>query len=117
MRLYSRWNPTSLKWDYYQALGNLRAGVFADTPRLPRGHRFGLTPDEATRRLPSSATPAGAGDFPRGMIASHKSSLGAMPLDVGTVTRVAMWGGAAWAVWNFLLTPAQKSKAKKAIGA
>lgn len=115
MKIYSRWNPRSLKYDYFQAMGDLRAGVFADTPRLPAGHKFGLTPEEATRVIPPGARPIGTGDFPRGMIAGRNSSLGSFG-DAGTLVRMAMYGGIGWLAWKFVMSPGQKRATKKAIG-
>ena len=103
MRMYSVWDPRKLAWDYYQAQGQLRAGVFADEPKLSGGHRLGLTPEEASRPLPAGAVLVGSGNMPRGMVASHNpGALGIFGLEGDTLFRVALFGALGYVAYRYL---------------
>ena len=102
-RLYSVWDPRTLAWDYYQAAGQMRAGVFADEPKLPAGHRIGLTPEEAARPLPVGSVRVGSGPTPKGMIATrNRSALGFFGLEGDTLVRVAVVGALGYLAYRYL---------------
>lgn len=105
-RLYSVWNPTSLSWDYYQAPGELRAGVFAEDARLSGGFKIGMTVEEAARPLPVGATLVGRGAEARGMVATRNGGrpLGIFGLEGDTLFRVALFAGGAYLAWRYMET-------------
>lgn len=104
---YSRWDPASGVWTYYDApepLPNLNDDL--PTPELVAASRIGVPSIEAGRPLPSGATRVGQGEFAQGMIAPVESSrlitrtgpLGAVQFDIqwkgiviGAVLGYALW--------------------------
>ena len=112
MTTHSVWNPQSLKYDYYQAQGALRDGVFAPAPKSRANHRLGITVDEAAGSLPISAKPVGSGDVPYGLISERRSALGSIGLSLDPV-RLAIYAGIGWAVWKFVLTRANGARSKR----
>ncbi len=111
MRRYSVWNPSAGVWDYYQAQGDLRAGVFAPPARMGSAHRLGMSPEEAERTLPVGATLVGRGPQAVGMVAGRKP-LGFLGLEGSTLFRMAVIGGIGYAVWKYALSPERKKKAR-----
>lgn len=95
---HSTWNPSTLQWDYYSAVGgaNLRAGVIATAPRIPR-RPLGVAPEDAARPLPSSARPVGSGKYPRGLVARK----GLSGVDLGGVHPVLV-AAAAYVIYRVL---------------
>jgi hypothetical protein len=94
---YSTWNPRTLNWDYWRAMGDtgLRAGVIAKPPRLST-RKLGLAPEEATRRLPAGAKRIGSGDVARGQVAG--TGLGA----VGSGIHPLWLLGGAYLVYRYV---------------
>lgn len=69
---YSVWNDIAQRYDYYEAPGTLRDGVFAPPAQLSGGHDLGIAADQAARALPTSASLVGHGQFAQGLIAARK---------------------------------------------
>jgi hypothetical protein len=97
VKTYSTWNESKGAWDYYQAQGDLRAGVFAEDAPRRIGHRLGLTPEEAARSLPASARHVGSGPTAQGMVASRNGGLGAFEI---TPLTLIVGAGIAWLAWK-----------------
>jgi hypothetical protein len=112
---YSVWNPNHAGFDYYEGEADLREGVIAPTPSLPSGGRLGLTPEQASRRLPSGAKFIGKGQTPMGMIATRNGGSAAMGdflgLETGTLFKAALLVGGGWYIWTRVLSPTQRRKA------
>ena len=92
--LYSVWNSGAQRYDYYQAPGQLRDGVFAPNAQLSGGGELGLAPDDAARPLPAGATLVGHGELAQGVIASRKHPLGFLGIDNDSLKLAGMIGGA-----------------------
>ncbi len=92
---YSVWSPQKRGYDYYEAPGNLRAGVIAPRPSISASSVLGATVDEAARRLPSGAKYVGSGELARGMIATRNSGAALGAFDVGAVPLWAIALGVA----------------------
>lgn len=84
-RLYSKWNYSTKEYDYYQAQGDLRAGVFAEDAPRRLTTSLGLSPEEAARDLPLGARRVGSGKVAQGMVASPDRHL-----DLRTVAKVGI---------------------------
>jgi len=97
-RLFSTWNSSKNAWDYYQAQGELRSGVFAEDAPHRLAHQLGLSPNEAARLLPSSSRYVGSGLQAQGMVARKEMGL----VDLGPVVRYAVIGGVAYALWKMV---------------
>jgi len=108
--IYSVWNKDSNLYDYYEGQGALGSGVFA--PSLPRrsGHKLGLTPEEAARKLPRAARKLGSGPVAQGLVAS-KEALGFFG-DTDTLIRLAVFGLVGYLVWTRVLSPEQQTRVK-----
>lgn len=65
---YSRWDPTTGEYDYFE--GATLAGLNDDlpVPSLPAGTDIGVASVECGRPLPSGAVPVGSGELARGVI-------------------------------------------------
>jgi hypothetical protein len=112
---YSVWNPDHAGFDYYEGPANLREGVIAPTPRLPKSGTLGLTPEEASRKLPSGSKKVGKGPTARGMIATRNGGHAPMGdflgLELGTLTKGIILVGGAWLIWTKVLNPTQRRRA------
>jgi len=100
---YSVWDPHKRVYDYYEATGKLSGGMFAPTPRLPRGHKLGITPDEAAYPLPAGATLVGKGNLPVGLIASRNPrALSGIEPGNKMMTAAALLAS-AFLIWKYVL--------------
>lgn len=101
MTNYSVWNGKG--YDYYQAAGELRDGVFAAKPRLRSRGRLGVAADQAAPPLPMGATLVGKGLYPQGTIASRKSGnpLAGITFDISNweLVLIGVGGYLAWKFW------------------
>jgi hypothetical protein len=68
MVTYSRWNPSSGLYDYYEA--NQSPGMNDDlpVPSMPPAAEIGVPSTECGRPMPAGARAAGSGDVPIGLI-------------------------------------------------
>lgn len=68
MVTYSRWDPSSGEYDYFEA--DARPGRNDDlpTPRMPKATELGVPSVECGRPLPPGAMHAGSGERPVGFI-------------------------------------------------
>lgn len=69
MVTFSRWDPSSGVYDYFEA-ADLRPGLNDDlpTPSLPAGTDIGVPSTDCGRPMPRGAEPVGSGEFAVGMI-------------------------------------------------
>lgn len=113
--VYSVWNPNHVGFDYFEGEAGLREGVIAPTPALPSGGRLGLTPEEASRRLPAGAKFIGKGPAPRGMIAirngGHAPMGDFLGIELNTLVKAALLVGGGWLIWTKVLNPTQRRSA------
>jgi len=93
--LYSVWNTGARRYDYYQAVGSLRDGVFAPKASLPSGGKLGVAADRAGRPLPGGAKLVGHGDHAQGVIATRNPGLALGMVDVGVTGKALLLLGAA----------------------
>ena len=68
MVIYSRWDPSSGLYEYFEA--PQRPGMNDDLPipALPRSTEIGVPSTECGRPMPSGARAAGSGEMPVGLI-------------------------------------------------
>jgi hypothetical protein len=115
MGTYSVWNPEHAGFDYYKGPANLREGVIAPTPALPSGGQLGLTPESASRKLPSGSKLVGKGQLAQGMIATRNGGHAPMGdflgIELGTLTKGIILVGGAWLIWTKVLNPTQRRRA------
>ncbi len=89
-----------MRYDYYRGPRELRAGVFAPASAAVSTSPLGITPEQALRPLPAGTTPAGAGPFPRGLLARPRATpLSGLGDRVSPVT-VAVVGALAYYLWK-----------------
>ena len=97
---YSVWNGQ--QYDFYEAPGSLRDGVFAPSPKIRARRSLGVAPEEAATALPRGAKLVGRGSFPQGTIATcngGESPLGMLDFDSPTV-RLVTAGAAIYAIYR-----------------
>jgi hypothetical protein len=68
---YSVWNPSTKRYDYYQAQGDAR--IHAGAPPRSSTTELGATPEQAAWPLPVGAVKVGSGELPEGRIASTEA--------------------------------------------
>jgi hypothetical protein len=73
--IYSKWRPELGHYEYYETTPK-PSDVQTPTPALGYGNRLGLSPEEASWRIPFGAKKVGHGDNPKGMVALGNSSFG-----------------------------------------
>lgn len=95
---YSTFNPRTLQWDYWRAMGDprLRSGVIAPAPRLSRP-QLGVAPEEAARRLPPDVKKIGSGDVARGQVATQRA-LGS----ADDLRNWAIYGAVAYLLYRYV---------------
>ena len=98
---HSVWNPRTLRWDYYRALGgaNLRYGVFAPSPHVPT-QSIGTPIDKAARPLPLGASKVGSGDIARGLVAGRTTLAGIVDSYAGKAALGALAALGLYSLWR-----------------
>lgn len=66
--IYSRWDPSSGRYDYFETPEALGRNDDLPVPRLPAGGAIGVASVAAGRPLPGDATPIGSGERALGSI-------------------------------------------------
>jgi len=72
--IYSRWNPASGGYDYFQDQRVQNINDDLPTPELPEATKIGVPSIEAGRPIPGDAVPVGSGDQAVGILAPVDSS-------------------------------------------
>lgn len=92
MVTYSRWDPSSGQYDYFEA--DARPGLNDDlpVPRLPKATELGVPSVECGRPLPPGAAHVGSGERPVGLITPPAE-----------VTRIAGAEAATASTWFIVL--------------
>ena len=98
--IYSVYDYTRRQYDYYDAPGP--GGTHAGAPKITRTlGGIGAAPERASWKLPPGARKLGAGEMPRGRIASLGSTAGDLG-DLGDPQRLAVYALVAYGLWRIL---------------
>lgn len=101
--IYSKWQPDTGRYDYYESNERHPLGEDLPTPRLPMGTAIGVPSTEAGRALPLHARRVGSGAEARGVVTpmNRSGTLGlglfALPFGVRDVGLIALGAVSLWA--------------------
>lgn len=98
---HSVWNPRTLRWDYYRAMGGakLRYGIFAPTAQVP-ADSIGTPIDQAARPLPLGAAKVGDGEVARGLVAGRPSLTGFIDSYAGKAAVAGLAALGLYSLWK-----------------
>lgn len=93
--IYSVWNSGTQSFDYYEGVGKLVDGQIPKRTMVGR-RQLGVTPEEASAKLPAGARKVGSGEFAKGVIATQGGiglglDVGGSPLRVALIALGVFW--------------------------
>lgn len=95
--LYSVWNPTAKRYDYYQTSTAQAATHATAPPKALFANELGASPDQGAWSLPMGAKLIGSGELARGRVASKGGvlAMGDLPVpQLGTASWILIGLGA-----------------------
>lgn len=90
--IYSRWDPATGNYDYYEALDRIGLNDDLPIPALPLATKLGVPSVECGRPLPRGARHIGSGESARGSIVPPAS----VQLAASLTGTLAPWLGNPW---------------------